>query len=143
MINFWTIYFCNLGHEYLKAWFTINSDILIIFFLIFVLQNTSKARILILKAHGVVLMKNVKVMWIQNSFIQWEKVFGQWYNIYISPHFQILFSIEHYRWQGIFCAGISTHNIEQGVRGVNYVVNVCSFATLSKVFCHWLSETLF
>ena len=32
------------------------------------------------------------------------------------------------RWQGTFCAGISTRNIERGVRGVDYVVNVRSFA---------------
>jgi hypothetical protein len=31
-------------------------------------------------------------------------------------------------WQGTFCAGLSTHNIERGVRGVDYVVNVRSFA---------------
>ena len=36
-------------------------------------------------------------------------------------------------WQGTFCAGISTHNIERGVRGVDYVVNVRSFAILSLI----------
>jgi hypothetical protein len=35
-------------------------------------------------------------------------------------------------WQGTFCAGISTHNIEQGVRGVDYVVNVRSFAICTR-----------
>ena len=39
-------------------------------------------------------------------------------------------------WQGTFCAGISIHNIERVVRAVDYVVNVRSFAILSKVFCH-------
>jgi hypothetical protein len=40
------------------------------------------------------------------------------------------------RWQGTFCAGISTRNFERGVRGVDYVVNVRSFAILSQLFCH-------
>ena len=43
-------------------------------------------------------------------------------------------------WQGTFCAGISTHNIERGVRGVDYVVNIRSFAILSKVFCHFVND---
>ena len=36
-------------------------------------------------------------------------------------------------WQGTFCAGISTHNIERGVWGVDYVVNVRSFAVSSLI----------
>jgi hypothetical protein len=37
-------------------------------------------------------------------------------------------------WQGTFCAGISTHNIGVHVRGVDYVVNVRSFAILFNCF---------
>jgi hypothetical protein len=39
-------------------------------------------------------------------------------------------------WQGTFCEGTSIHNIERGGGGVDYAVNVRSFAILSKEFCH-------
>ena len=89
-----------------------------------------------------------------SSYNQWQKVFGQWYNIYrhicafpntvqhkttIPPSP----TLNNVGWLARNILRRYFHTQHWTVRGVDCVVNVRSFAILSKVFCHWLSETLF
>ena len=91
------------------------------------------------------------------AYNQWQKVFGQWYNIYISPHFQILLSIEHYpslpHPEQCWVAGkehfaqVFPHTTSNGVQGVDYVVNVtlfCCFVqnVLSLIVVSWYEKYL-